>query len=131
MASVTIWFVRCSPSDEGVVPLRDYLATPRPQLDYLKVCMDLAEVAKVIADHKINHGSISLDTVSIRGGSVVVCGLPLKSNGKNTTKDLRDLASVANAVAANIKSEYRPKAAGTRESFVKFGERALGLFKAY
>lgn len=126
------WFIECEKED-GIVPLSDFLSRKREQLDYLKVCIDIAEVAKVLVDHSVYHGNISLATVSVRGGSVVVCGLnkTKEATPRSIKSDLYDLAVVANQVSAKINNEYRPHAKGTRESFVKFGERALGLFKAY
>jgi len=126
------WFIECEKED-GIVPLSDYLTRKHEQLDYLKISMDIAEVAKVLVDHSIYHGNISLNTVSVRGGSVVVCGLnkTKKATDRSLKSDLYDLAVVANQVSAKINNEYRPHAKGTRDSFVKFGERALSLFKAY
>lgn len=110
--------------------LRDYFKEQnKDQRDLLKFCMDITKIAHAIPSLAFSPESITLDSVKIRGGSLVIVS---KKARKDVERSLKSLAVVANAISSLIDNKYRPEvnSEGNLASFDNFSQRANSIFKA-
>lgn len=119
------WFVDHS---DHFVPLKSYLAGPVDQRDLLKLCMDISKIAQALTETEKRPREINLDSVGVRGGSLVI----ISARGKvSLEKSLGSLAKVANQISSLLDSPYKPEATGTLSNFEAFSQRAVSLFRTY
>lgn len=122
------WF--SSDNSLKLFSLRDYFKEQNiDQRDILKFCMDITKIAHAIPSLTFSPEAITLDSVKIRGGSLVVISQKVRKDDK---RSLRSLAAVANSIASFIDNQYRPEvnSEGNLDSFDNFSQRANSIFKA-
>jgi hypothetical protein len=123
-----IWFSDCS-EIQGGESMKQWLSYNHTPLDYLGMCIDLAQIAKTLKNTGVRHGNISTDTIYVKGSLPMVCSFPEIKSYDNFTKDLEGLSKVASLVVDRIQNKSMIKAVPTERGFDEFGERALELFK--
>lgn len=123
------WFVPSNHVNTGeVIPLKRYFENSFDQRDVLKMCIDISKIAVALAEATRRPKTIDLDSVGLRGGSLVI----VSDLGKESLeKSLSTLAKVANEISSRLDSPYKPQATRDLESFERFGQRAVSLFRTF
>jgi hypothetical protein len=123
------WFITPNNIDsEEVISLKRYFENPFDQRDVLKMCIDISKMAVALTESTRKPKVIDIDSVGLRGGTLVV----VSDLGKEPTqKSLSALAKVANEISSRLDSPYRPQATQDLESFERFGQRAVSLFRTF
>ena len=123
------WFIPPNHiNSEEVVSLKKYFQNPADQRDVLKMCIDISKMAAALGESSRKPKVIDLNSVGLRGGSLVI----VSDLGKEPIqKSLIALAKVANEISAKVDSPYRPQATQDLESFERFGQRAVSLFRTF
>jgi len=131
------WFKECSELP-NFQDLKSWLSYDHDQLEYYKMCITLGQVAKAMVSTRVKFTQkVDLTSVMTKDGMVNVCNASGVSKTKKATpleveQNLKELALVANRVASRIDNSYMPKRVeGTIESFNKFSDIALQMFKSY
>lgn len=131
------WFKECSELP-NFQDLKSWLSDDHIQLEYYKMCITLGQVAKAMVSTKVTFTrKIDLTSVITKDGMVNVCnasgvGKTTKATPLEVQQNLKELALVTSRIASRIDNSYMPKRVeGTIESFNKFSEIALQMFKSY